>query len=163
MVGFIEFTKKATRSDFGDTKISCYELGVVAAYGWQFCFQVKCAKNPANHAINPQLGQTANGERAKSAESSTRRGRLELRTPNSEPRTPNPERLISSIRSTDRFSNRFRRAGFRFSRILEKQNRLQMSQVFPFSCIDDQMGVAFQGFYERERGTGKVTGFPHRL
>jgi len=31
-------------------------------------------------------------------------------------------------------------------RILEKQNRLQMSQVFPFSCIDDQMGVVFQGF-----------------
>ena len=33
------------------------------------------------------------------------------------------------------------------ARILEKQNRLQMSQVFSFSCIDDQMGVAFQGFY----------------
>jgi hypothetical protein len=49
------------------------------------------------------------------------------------------------------------------SRILEKQNRLQMSQVLPFSCIDDQMGVAFQGFYERDRGTGKVTGFPHQL
>src|SRR6516225_4922812 len=36
-----------------------------------------------------------------------------------------------------------------FARILEKQNRLQMSQVFPFSCIDDQMGVVFQGFYKR--------------
>src|SRR5262249_9273732 len=48
------------------------------------------------------------------------------------------------------------------TRILEKQNRLQMSQVFPFSCIDDQTGLAFQGFYERDRGTGKVIGFPHQ-
>jgi len=96
VVGFIEFTKKATRSDFGDTKISCYELGVVAAYGWQFCFQVKCAKNPANHAINPQLGQTANGERGKSAESSTRRGRDEDDW-NSEPRTPNPEPKLRTV------------------------------------------------------------------
>jgi hypothetical protein len=32
------------------------------------------------------------------------------------------------------------------ARILEKQNRLQMSQVFLFSCIDDQKGLAFQGF-----------------
>jgi hypothetical protein len=31
----------------------------------------------------------------------------------------------------------------------------KMSQVFPFSCIDDQMGLAFQGFYERDRGTLK--------
>src|SRR6516162_6285089 len=38
-------------------------------------------------------------------------------------------------------------AAAKLARILEKQNRLQMSQVFPFSCIDDQMGVAFQGFY----------------
>src|SRR6516164_2368327 len=35
-------------------------------------------------------------------------------------------------------------AAAKLARILEKQNRLQMSQVFPFSCIDDQMGVAFQ-------------------
>src|SRR6516164_1416347 len=49
------------------------------------------------------------------------------------------------------------------ARILEKQNRLQMSEVFSVSCIDDQMGVAFQGFYERDRGTGKITGFPHQL
>ena len=49
------------------------------------------------------------------------------------------------------------------ARILEKQNRLQMSQVFSVACIDDQMGVAFQGFYERDQGTGKVTGFPHQL
>ena len=40
-----------------------------------------------------------------------------------------------------------------FARILEKQNRLQMSQVFPFSCIDDQMGVVFQGFYKRGRAS----------
>ena len=40
-----------------------------------------------------------------------------------------------------------------FARILEKQNRLQMTQVFPFSCIDDQMGVVFQGFYKRGRFT----------
>jgi len=30
---------------------------------------------------------------------------------------------------------------------------LLMSHVFPFSCIDHQMGVAFQGFYERGRFT----------
>ena len=24
------------------------------------------------------------------------------------------------------------------------------------------MGLAFQGFYERDRGTGEVTGFPHQ-
>jgi len=28
-----------------------------------------------------------------------------------------------------------------------------MSQVFSVSCIDDQMGVAFQGFYKRGRFT----------
>jgi hypothetical protein len=28
-----------------------------------------------------------------------------------------------------------------------------MSQVFSVSCIDDQMGVAFQGFYKRRRFT----------
>jgi len=39
------------------------------------------------------------------------------------------------------------------ARILEKQNPLQMSQVFSGSCIDDQMGVAFQGFYKRGRFT----------
>ena len=30
---------------------------------------------------------------------------------------------------------------------LEKQTSLQMSQVFPFPCIGDQLGLAFQGFY----------------
>jgi hypothetical protein len=39
----------------------------------------------------------------------------------------------------------------RFSRILEKQSSLQMSQVFPFPCIGDQMGFAFQGFYKRDQ------------
>ena len=39
------------------------------------------------------------------------------------------------------------RVALLIARILEKQNRLQMSQVFSVSCIDDQMGVAFQGFY----------------
>ena len=39
------------------------------------------------------------------------------------------------------------------TRILEKQNRLQMSQIFPFSCIDDQMRVVFQGFYKQGRFT----------
>jgi len=39
------------------------------------------------------------------------------------------------------------------ARILEKQNRLQMSQVFPLPCIDDQIGLAFQGFYKRGRFT----------
>ncbi len=38
-----------------------------------------------------------------------------------------------------------------------------MSQVFPFACIGDQMSLAFQGFYKRDRRTGKVTGFPHQL
>ena len=33
------------------------------------------------------------------------------------------------------------------ARILEKRNSLQMSQVFPFPYIGDQMGLAFQGFY----------------
>jgi len=39
------------------------------------------------------------------------------------------------------------------SRILEKQNWLQMSQVF--FCIRTLSlgGFAFQGFYERDRGT----------
>jgi hypothetical protein len=41
--------------------------------------------------------------------------------------------------------------------------RLQMSQVFPLPYIDDPMCLAFQGFYERDRATGKVAGFPHRL
>jgi len=56
-------------------------------------------------------------------------------------------------------------AGLRggLARILERQNRLQMSRVSPFPCIDDQMGLAFQGFYKRDRGTGKVTEFPHQL
>ena len=49
------------------------------------------------------------------------------------------------------------------TRILEKQNTLQMSQVFPFACIGDQMGLAFQGFYKRDRGSGKVTKFPRQL
>ena len=49
------------------------------------------------------------------------------------------------------------------SRILEKQNSLQMSQVFPFPCIGDQMGFAFQGFYKRDPRTGKVIRFPHHL
>jgi hypothetical protein len=49
------------------------------------------------------------------------------------------------------------------SRILEKQNRLQKSQVSPFSCTDDQMGLAFQGFYKRDRETDKVTDFPQQL
>ena len=47
------------------------------------------------------------------------------------------------------------------TRILEKRNSLQMSQVFPFPYIGNQMGLAFQGFYERDRRTGKVVGFPH--
>jgi len=38
-----------------------------------------------------------------------------------------------------------------------------MSQVFPFPYIGDQMSLAFQGFYKRDRRTGKVTGFPHQL
>jgi|SRR5215469_3586628 len=49
------------------------------------------------------------------------------------------------------------------SRILEKRNSLQMSQVFRFPYIGDQRGVAFQGFYKRDRRTGKVIGFPHQL
>src|SRR4029077_10028792 len=49
------------------------------------------------------------------------------------------------------------------ARILEKQNRLQMSQVFPLPYIDDPMCLDFQGFYERDRATGKVAGFHHRL
>jgi hypothetical protein len=49
------------------------------------------------------------------------------------------------------------------ARILEKQDSLQMSQVFPFSCIGDQMGFAFQGFYKRDPRTGKVIRFPHHL
>jgi|SRR6516165_4961443 len=49
------------------------------------------------------------------------------------------------------------------ARILEKQNRLQMSQVFPLRYIDEPMGLAFQGFYERDRGTGKTAELPHRL
>src|SRR5262249_27671315 len=54
-------------------------------------------------------------------------------------------------------------AGLRcgLARILEKRNSLQMSQVFPFPYIGNQMGLAFQGFYERDRRTGKVVGFPH--
>ena len=38
-----------------------------------------------------------------------------------------------------------------------------MSQVFPFPCIGDQMSLAFQEFYKRDRSTGKVTGFPLQL
>jgi hypothetical protein len=38
-----------------------------------------------------------------------------------------------------------------------------MSQVFPLPYIDDPMYLAFQGFYERDRATGKVAGFHHRL
>ena len=49
------------------------------------------------------------------------------------------------------------------TRILEKRNSLQMSQVFPFPYISNQMGLAFQGFYERDRRTGKVVGLPHQL
>src|SRR5262249_52160651 len=50
------------------------------------------------------------------------------------------------------------------ARILEKQNSLQMSQVFPFPCIGDQMGLAFQGFYKRDRKkTDKATTFPDQL
>src|ERR1700757_1978950 len=33
-----------------------------------------------------------------------------------------------------------------------------MSLVFPFPYIGNQMGLAFQGFYERDRRTGKVNG-----
>jgi hypothetical protein len=46
--------------------------------------------------------------------------------------------------------------GFR-ARILEKQNSLQMSQVFSFARIGDQMGLAFQGFYKRDRRTDKLS------
>src|ERR1700745_3796920 len=49
------------------------------------------------------------------------------------------------------------------TRILEKRNLLQMSQVFPFPYIGDQMGLAFQGFYKRDRRTGKVIGLPPQL
>jgi hypothetical protein len=35
------------------------------------------------------------------------------------------------------------------SRILEKQNRVQTSQVFLFRSVDDQLGLAFQGFYKQ--------------
>ena len=38
-----------------------------------------------------------------------------------------------------------------------------MSQVFPFPYIGDQMGLAFQGFYKRERRTGKVIGLSPQL
>jgi len=62
-------------------------------------------------------------------------------------------------RLTDAF-NRWERN--RAARILEKQNRLQMSQVFPVSCIDDQMGLAFQGFYKRGRFTQPML-FPRGL
>src|SRR6516165_2803261 len=48
------------------------------------------------------------------------------------------------------------------ARILEKQNRLQMSQVFSVSCIDDQMRVAFQGFYKRGSFTQAML-LPHGL
>ena len=68
---------------------------------------------------------------------------------NRERPTPNPEPLCPQTCS--------------LARILEKQNRLQMSQVFPFPCIGDQMSLAFQGFYKRDRSTGKVTGFPLQL
>ena len=40
-----------------------------------------------------------------------------------------------------------RRIGDEATRILEKQNRLQMSQVFPLRYIDEPMGLAFQEFY----------------
>src|SRR5690349_22411713 len=49
------------------------------------------------------------------------------------------------------------------TRILEKRNLLQMSQIFPFPYIGDQMGLAFQGFYKRDRRTGKVIGLPPQL
>jgi uncharacterized protein len=53
-------------------------------------------------------------------------------------------------------------AWYASARILEKRNSLQMSQVFPFSYIGNQMGLAFQGFYKRDRRTGKVDGCPHQ-
>jgi len=40
---------------------------------------------------------------------------------------------------------------------------LQMSQVFPFRASMIKWAFAFQGFYERDRGTGKVTELPHQL
>jgi hypothetical protein len=49
------------------------------------------------------------------------------------------------------------------SRILEKQNSLQMSQVFSFARIGGQMGLAFQGFYKRDRRTDKLSGFPRQI
>jgi hypothetical protein len=49
------------------------------------------------------------------------------------------------------------------SRILEKQNWLQMSQVFMFAYVGDQMVLAFQGFYKRDRRRAKVIGLPDRL
>ena len=80
-------------------------------------------------------------------------GFLDLNQANSITRTSGiPPRSLSNSRNTpleqgagltDAF-NRWERN--RAARILEKQNRLQMSQVFPVSCIDDQMGLAFQGF-----------------
>jgi hypothetical protein len=51
----------------------------------------------------------------------------------------------------------------RCARILEKQNSLQMSQVFSLACFGAQMGLAFQGFYKRDRKTGKVNVFPRQL
>src|SRR6516164_314790 len=47
------------------------------------------------------------------------------------------------------------------ARILEKPNRLQMSQVFQYLCITVKW-PAFQGFYKRDRGINGI-GFPHQL
>jgi hypothetical protein len=37
------------------------------------------------------------------------------------------------------------------ARILEKQNRLQMSQVFPFRASVIKWALLLQGFYERDQ------------
>ena len=42
------------------------------------------------------------------------------------------------------------------ARIFEKQNRLQMSQVFPFPCIEDQMDLLLKDSISGTEGTIKL-------
>jgi len=61
--------------------------------------------------------------------------------------------MLLNVRGRSLLSKRGFLSFYELSRILEKQNWLQMSQVF--FCIRTLSlgGFAFQGFYKRDRGT----------
>jgi hypothetical protein len=66
--------------------------------------------------------------------------------------TPKNSQLAAALRVAMKMGRRPRCSSVTYrSRILEKQNSLQMSQVFSLACFGAQMGLAFQGFKSKNQ------------